>query len=46
MCIKVLEGKDQWLCPDVQAGDDYDELQIFLRTLSAKNKGGDCGSKT
>jgi len=46
MYNKVIEGKDQ-LYPDVQAqaGNDYNELKLFLRTLSAKNKEGDFGSK-
>jgi len=48
MCIKALEGKDQLLCPDAhaQAGNDYNELILSLRTLSTKNKASDFGSKT
>jgi len=45
MCNKVLEAKDQ-LCPDVQAGNIYNELKLLLRTLSAKNKAGVFGSET
>jgi len=46
-CI-LYSRKDQLLCPDVQAQAEKkcNELKLFLRTLSAKNKTGEFGSKT
>ena len=46
MYNKVLEGKKWLLCPDAQAGSDYNELNLFLQILSAKYKAGDFVYKT
>jgi len=32
-------------CKQAPAENDYNELKLFLQTLSAKNKAGDSGSK-